>query len=139
MLALPPSSKDLGSQKLIFSSISTQTRNFEPAGHTFEFRLDLKLGYTKLVDLDSEDLIADNKDDEATPINVENLAHKRRKQSWVDKAGLNYYEMLNLPSKHLVTDDMVRKSYMKLAIQYHPDKMAENYDEAAKHKWLTVS
>lgn len=137
MLALPLSCTELGSKKAILSSICTFTRNFEPAGHTFEFRLDLKLGYTKMVDLD-EDLIADTKD-EAENINMENLQHKRRKQSWVDKAGLNYYEMLNLPSKHLVTDEMIRKHYMKLAILNHPDKMASNYDEAAKKKWLGVS
>ena len=138
MLALPPSCPDLGSKKSILSTMSTLTRNFEPAGHTFEFRLDLKLGYTKFVDLEAEGLIADTKEDGDEKINVENMQHKRRKQSWVDKMGLNYYEVLNLPSKHLVTDEMIRKSYMKMAIQFHPDKMAESYDEAAKQKWLGV-
>lgn len=139
MLALPLSSSDLGDDKLVTSSMCTLTRNFEPAGHTFEFRLDMKLGYVKVVDIETEDLIDDAKDEGEVPINMENLNNKRRKQSWVDKDGLNYYEALHLPSKHLVTDEMIRKSYMKLALIHHPDKKAENYDEEAKKKWLTVS
>ena len=139
MLALPSSCKILGDKKVECSPICTLTRNFEPAGHTYEHKLDLKLGYTKLVDEEAENITDDIKDDESIPINIENLDHKRRKQSWVDKAGFNFYEILNLPSRSLVTDEMIRKSYMKLAIQNHPDKMAEKYDETAKKKWLNVT
>jgi len=138
MLALPLSCESLGDKKVIASPMCTLTRNFEPAGHSFELRLDLKLGYTKFADFEEEELIADTKEDDASHINMDNLAHKRRKQSWVDKSGLNYYEVLELPSRNLVTDEMIRKNYMRLAIKFHPDKMAESYDEEAKKKWLNV-
>ena len=138
MLALPCSDVELGNEKIVLNSISIMRKNVEQAGVPFEQLLGTQRSDKKEEkEVKEEEMIGSDNEEN---IDFDNLKKKKRKQSWVDKEGKNYYEVLELPSRHLVTEDIVRKQYRKLALKYHPDKHKDGeYAGTAKQKWLKIS
>lgn len=138
MKALPFPDKTIGDEKQVTGKFSLLSKKFEPAGEIFEKLLGIQSGRITQETAKEEEITKEEKIEEKK-IDFDNLKNKKRKQSWVDKDGLNYYEVLELPSRNLVTEEIVKKQYKKLCIKYHPDKyQKDEYDEKAKKKWLSV-
>ena len=66
------------------------------------------------------------------------MNNKRKKQLWTKKGGLSHYEILNLPEMHLVTNEMIKKAYKKMALKNHPDKFGKDFNEEQKKKWHSI-
>lgn len=116
------------------------SRGVEAAGRPYEIflaRLRAAEGGCAAEEVDEDD----EKEEPLEPaeFNEAKLKSKRRKLSTAHKDDL--YEALELYEDRAgITDEDVRRAYKKLVVLYHPDKYGggEDYNEAAKAKWLKV-
>ena len=149
MLCLPVSDPSIPIEGRVVSTFLIAQRSVEPAGK-FYHKLMKKLSQRQRTRsqhmAESDEPYVDNDEDELKEANEagidpEKLKNKRRKKSLSLMKTQDHYELLGLDEdKATVTEDMIKKSYKKLAIIYHPDKYDEGkYDEAAKEKWLRVN
>lgn len=132
MLALPPSQEDL-LEPLILHSVDIRRKIIEPAGRAFhEYALRINFPNEKQEEEEEED------SGEESKIDMEKMKNKRRKRSWIQTGEESFYDILSLPSKIEVTNEMIKDSYKKLALIHHPDKKVE-YGDKEKEVWLKVS
>ena len=141
MLCLPASDSKIPEEGRIVSTVSIHQKKFEQAGFSFD-RIARLLEFLKNPQNSNspqeafEDLYGENITIDANKMNA-----KRRKKSITIMRRQDFYELLNLEEeKHLVTEDMIKKNYKKLAMLHHPDKHEEGkYDDIAKEQFLKVS
>ena len=132
MLALPISELNLSKEGIITSTFMLRRKNKEPAGRHYQKLLKERNGkFEKKIEP------VEKIDDEK--IDKEKLEQKRRKRSFKIFGEESYYDILDLPSRSLVTEKIIKKKYKRLVIRYHPDKYAQgDYNEKEKEKWLNI-
>lgn len=131
MLALPLNDTNLESA-LVVDSLCLRQRRIEPAGRAFH---DYILKKQNLENSESE--CDSDEEGKKVEIDLEKMKSKKRKSSWIDDGKDNFYEILRLPSRYEVTEEIIKKAYKKLALVHHPDKQAV-YGEKEKGEWLKV-
>lgn len=138
MLALPPVPEGFSKEGIVYSKFALISGSFEPAGFNFDKLI-------RLIDvarnpLTSEPVLPSEEELNQEPIDMAKMNAKRRKKSITVMRGEDFYEVLNLDADRTqVTEDMIKKSYRRLSLLYHPDKHEEGaYDEVAKEQWLKV-
>ena len=93
---------------------------------------------------DSEDSDQPEEQKDQQPQNTDDYEKKRRKRTKedIEREALekgDLYALLNLEDKtYEAGDNDIRRAYQKLALKYHPDKMGDKFDEAAKKHWLSI-
>lgn len=133
MLALPINDPNLKTA-LVADSLCLRQKRIEAAGWAFHDYI-LKRQNKKSSEAESD---SDEDKDRVIPeIDVEKMKSKKRKSSWIDDGKDNFYEILHLPSRYEVTEEIIKKNYKKLALVHHPDKQ-EEYGEKEKSEWLKV-
>ena len=140
MLCLPLSNPNIPESGLVVSGYTLHQKWYEPAGFNYDklVKMICYLKESKCTSTAQEYM--DELEGDQKPIDIEKMNAKRRKKSITVMRSQDFYEVLGLDEdKHNVTEDMIKKSYKKLALLYHPDKHDDGkYDEVAKEQWLKV-
>ena len=140
MLCLPFSDSSIPMKGNIFAGFTLHQKAYDPAGFNHDKLVRLLTYLKNPENQDSNKDIQDDLELEQKPIDMEKMNAKRRKKSISVMRGQDFYEVLNIDEdKHNITEEMIKKSYKKLAMLYHPDKHDEGkYDEIAKEQWLKI-
>lgn len=140
MLCLPFNDPTIPDKGIVKSSYCLHSKSYEPAGQVHD-RISRLIAFRKNVNnINSGEIFPEEDEIDKKEIDFTKLNSKRRKKSITIMRTQDFYEILNLEEDRvLVTEEMIKKNYKKLAILYHPDKHEEGkYDEVAKEQFLKV-
>jgi DnaJ family protein C protein 2 len=109
-----------------------ETASVQCVGQAFiEYQTLVELG-DKLENLDDKEQSKDLDEDEDDDSGPEDSSPAIDLFSLTEKqlTDLNYYQVLHLPYKPLLTPDDVKKAYRKASLKYHPDKSGRGEEDA---------
>lgn len=154
MFCLPPADPSVKDGGEVFSGMCDNAqKKIELVGSAYEA---LKKKYAKLAarmemgasaNFESEDEEKKSSgDDEGEKMDAKQQEEMNKKRKTKTKAQIekeaaegDFYGLLGLEAlKFEASEEQINKAYKKVALQNHPDKLGDKYDDKAKKLWLKI-